>query len=184
MFRRITSTRSAHVTLRDLRPDDGDVLDALMSGLSPRSRYLRFHSPIPSLTGGMRRALLDVDGCDHLALVAEAADGTPVGIARSIRDRHRPDEAEIAVAVIDAWHHRGVGRTLATAVVERARLTGVQRMTARVLPENAAALGLLRSVFPACLTHRDDDALVLVGLLGPVDDWSITMDDILGDLCA
>lgn len=177
--------RRAHrITLRDLRPDDGDALDAVLAGLSPRSRYLRFHTPVPSLTAGMRRTLLDVDGHDHLALVAEAAGGEPVGIVRSIRDRERPDEAEIAIAVVDAWHQRGVGRALVTAAVERARAVGVGRLTARVLPENAAALGLFRSAFPAWLTHRDEDAIVLVGLLGRVADWSITMDDILGDLCA
>lgn len=184
MFRTPSLRTADRVTLRDLRPDEGHVLDALMAGLSPRSRYLRFHTPVPTLTAGMRRALLGVDGHDHLALVAEAARGVPVGIARWIRDRHRRDEAEIAVAVVDAWHHRGVGRTLVTEAVERARSAGVARLTARVLPENAAALGLFRSAFPACLTHRDEDALVLVGLLGRADDWSITMDDILGDLCA
>ena len=36
---------SHHTVLRDLRPDEGDLLDVLMTGLSPRSRYLRFHSP-------------------------------------------------------------------------------------------------------------------------------------------
>jgi GNAT superfamily N-acetyltransferase len=190
MFRRTASARTgrrsaARLTLRELRPDEGDVLDALMSGLSPRSRYLRFHAPIPSLTDGMRRALLDVDGHDHVAVVAETGDGVPVGIARTIRDHDQPDEAEIAVAVIDAWHHRGVGRRLVTAVAERARATGVERVTARVLPENAAALGLFRSAFPASLTRRDDDAIVLVCLLGSsAADWSITMDDILDDLCA
>lgn len=183
VFRRSATVH--RVTLRDLRPDEGDVLDALMSGLSPRSRYLRFHTPIPALTAGMRRALLDVDGRDRVAMVAEADDGAAVGIARTIRDRLRPTEAEIAVAVVDAWQHRGVGRRLVTAVTERARLAGVLRMTARVRSENAAALALFRSVFPASLTHRDDDAIVLVGVLGGgVDDWAITMDDILADLHA
>lgn len=184
MFRRRTAF--APIALRDMRPDEGDLLDALMSGLSPRSRYLRFHSPVPSLSAGMRRALLDIDGRDRVALVAEADDGTPVGIARTIRDRGRPDEAELAVAVIDAWHRRGIGRQLVTAVAERARTAGVRRLTARVLPENAAAVGLFRAVFPVCLTRRDDDALVLVAVLGRggVDDWTITTDDILADLAS
>lgn len=173
------------VSLRDLWPDEGDVLDALMAGLSPRSRYLRFHSPVQALSVGMRRALLDVDGRDRVALVAEADDGTLVGIARTIRDPQRSTEAEIAFAVIDAWHHRGIGRRLVTAVGDRARAAGVQRMTAGVLPENAAALGLLRDVFPFCLTPRDGDALVLVAMLGwrgGLDDWTVTPDDILAGL--
>lgn len=186
MFRRTSTVRVAHlptvddVTLRDLRPDEGDLLDVLMSGLSAQSRYLRFHTPIPALTPGMRRALLDVDGRDRVALVAECDDGTPVGIARVIRDQRRPAEAEIAVAVVDAWHRRGVGRRLVSAVAERAREVGVSRLIARVLPENVAATGLIRALFPVCLTRHDDDALVMVAALG--EDWTITADDILADL--
>jgi RimJ/RimL family protein N-acetyltransferase len=173
------------VTLRDLRADEAGLLDTVMSGLSPHSRYLRFHTPIRALTAGMRQALLDVDGRDHIALVAETDDGTAVGVARTIRDRRHPDQAEIAVAVVDAWHGRGVGRRLVTAVAERARATGVRRITARVLPENTAAIGLFRSVFPVSLTRSDDDALALVAVLGRgggVDDYAITMEDILADL--
>jgi RimJ/RimL family protein N-acetyltransferase len=180
-------SRTCHteiVTLRDLRRDDAEVLDVIVAGLSPHSRYLRFHSPIPTLSAGMRRALLDVDGHDRIAVVAETRDGTPVGIARMFRDPQRPDEAELAVAVVDAWHRRGVGRRLVTAVVERATAAGVRRLTARVLDENVAARGLFRALFPVTFTRRDDDALVLVALLGGPDgtDWTITIDDILADL--
>ncbi|MBC3191017.1 GNAT family N-acetyltransferase [Pseudonocardia sp. C8] len=177
---------TARIALRDLRPDEAGLLDTLMAGLSPRSRYLRFHTPTPALSTRMRRALLDVDGHDRVALVAETDAGTPVGIARAIRDHRHPDEAEIAVAVVDAWHRRGVGRRLLTALAERARAGGVRRLTARVLPENAAALGLVRDLFPVTVTRRDDDALVLTAVLdtGRPDDWTITMDDILADLAA
>lgn len=89
----------------------------------------------------------------------------PGGIARTNRDPQRPAEAEIAVAVVDAWHRRGVGRQLVTAVA---------------LPENDAVLGLLRAVFPVCFSWREDDALVLVAVLDR--NWTITMDDILADL--
>jgi GNAT superfamily N-acetyltransferase len=171
------------ITFRDLRRDDGEVLDAIVAELSPRSRYLRFHSPIPALSAGMRRALLEVDGHDRIAVVAEVDDGTPVGIARTIRDPRRPAEAGLAVAVADAWQRRGVGRRLVTAVVERAAAAGVRRLTARVLDENSAALGLFRALFPVSLTRRDDDALVLVAVLDTGwPDWTITADEVLAEL--
>ena len=56
-----------------------------------------------------------------------------------------------------------------------------------MLPENTAALGLLRATFPVCLVRPDDDAIVLVAMLGDgdgADRWAITMDDILDDLAA
>lgn len=151
-------TTSTRVVLRDLQPDDGDVLDAVMSGLSPRSRHLRFHTPVRQLNGAMRRALLDVDGHDRIALVAVSADGSPVGIARAVRDGRRRDDAEIAVAVIDLWHRHGVARRLLTTLADRARARGIRRFTARVLPENAAATELVRAVFPISHSRRDGDA--------------------------
>jgi GNAT superfamily N-acetyltransferase len=179
---------AGRVVVRDLRRDDGELLDALMAGLSPHSRYLRFHAPIPALSAAMRSALLDVDGRDRIALVAEVdttddSGGTPVGIARMSRDRRAPAEAEIAVSTVDAWHRRGVGRLLVSAVAERARAVGVRRLTARVLRENRAAIALFRSVFPVSLTHWDDDAVVLVALLGDgIDDWTVTTEDVFADL--
>lgn len=187
MFRVTAARRVAGETerlhLRELRRGDAGLLDTLVAGLSPHSRYLRFHTPVAALSTRMRQALLEVDGRDHVALVAVTGDGAPVGIARAIRDPRRRDEAEIAFAVVDAWHRRGVGRRLVTAIAERARGVGMRRLTARVLPENAAALGLIRSVFPLCLVRHDEDAVVLVAQLGDgLDAWAITMDDILADL--
>jgi GNAT superfamily N-acetyltransferase len=177
------TSAGGRVVVRELRGDEGDLLDALMAGLSPRSRYLRFHVPLPALSADMRRVLLDVDGRDRIALVAEADDGAPVGIARVSRDRGSSGEAEIAVATVDAWHRRGVGRLLVTAVAARARAAGVRRLSARVLPENGAAIALFRSVFPVSLTRWDDGAVVLVALLGDgIDDWAVTMEDVFADL--
>jgi GNAT superfamily N-acetyltransferase len=170
------------ISLRPLRPDEGAVLDGVFAGLSPHSRYLRFHSPVGDLGPPVRRALLAVDGWDHVALVAVSGRGEPVGIARLIRDRLRPDQAEVAFEVVDAWHRRGVGRLLLTALAEQAERVGVQRVLARVLPENTAAFALLRSVFPVYLARRERDATELVCLLS--GGWEITMDDILDDLAA
>ncbi|WP_420821829.1 GNAT family N-acetyltransferase [Pseudonocardia broussonetiae] len=155
------------------------MLDALFAGLSARSRYLRFHSPTPRLTGVVRRGLLDVDGRDRIALVAHTDDG-PVGMTQLVRDARARDEAEVAVAVVDAWQGRGVGRLLVEAAVARARTTGLDRLHARVLAGNAPALGLFRTVLPLCLTRYDGDVLELVGVLG--GGSGITLDDVLADL--
>ena len=172
------------ISVRPVRRDEGELLDTVFAGLSPRSRHLRFHSPVTRLTTPVRRALLAVDGQDHVAVVAVSARGEPVGIARLIRDPLRSHEAEIAFEVVDAWQRRGVGRLLLTALAERATDIGVRRVHALVLPENTAAMALLRSVFPVCLARRDRDAIELVCLLPGEHGWDITMDDILDDLAA
>jgi RimJ/RimL family protein N-acetyltransferase len=169
------------ITIRNLGPDEGDLLDDLVARMSPRSRYLRFHSPVRALDDRMRRALLDVDARDHIALVAEADGGTPIGIARMIRDRHAGGEAEVAFAVVDSWHRRGGGRQLLDTLVHRAPALGMSRLHAHVLAGNDAALGLFRDVLGVVLTRSDGDAVHLVGLVGD-RGWEITMDDMMDDL--
>ena len=119
----------------------------MFTGLSPESRYLRFHAPIHGLTESLRGVLLDVDGRNHVALVAVSDRGEAVGIARLVRDPRRRDEAEVAFEVVDAWQGRGVGRRLLTGIVEAAGEVGVSRVHAWVLTRNLAALALLRAVF-------------------------------------
>jgi GNAT superfamily N-acetyltransferase len=170
------------LTLRELRRDDTAAIDTILSGLSAQSRYLRFHSPVRRLSGAMRGTLLDVDGRDHIGLLAVAGRAGPVGVARFVRDPVRRAEAEVAFAVVDAWHGRGVGRRLLSALVDRAVAESVTLVRARVLPENTAALTLLRSVLPTALTHRAPGVVELAARVGDPVTWEITMDDILADL--
>jgi GNAT superfamily N-acetyltransferase len=165
------------VRVRPLHRDEGAPLDAVFAGLSPESRYLRFHSPVDRLTTPLRRALLDVDGCRHVALVAESPDGEAVGIARLVRDARQKEQAEVAFEVVDAWQGRGVGRLLLIAIVEEAARIGVSRVHAWVLTGNAAALALVRAVFPVVRSRLDGEAAELICPL-PADRPDSVLDDL------
>ena len=174
--------RSARVALRPLTPDNGAAVDAVFAGLSSRSRYLRFHTPVPRLTAAMRAALLDLDGHDRVALVAEVRRPGlrarhPVGIARMYRTG--PGEAELAVAVVDAWQGRGIGRSLLTELGALARDLGYERLFGLVLPENGAVVRLLQRVFPGAVP-RWDDGVVRVDC--PLTIPEIADDDLLAAL--
>lgn len=169
------------VVLRPLRSDEPELLESIHRGLSPRSRYLRFHTPAPRLTSTMRAVMLGVDEHRYVALVAEAGSGQPVGLGQIIRARADPGSAEIAVAVADVWQRRGVGRDLVAGLTQQAVTWGVHRVSARVLPENRAARRLFATAFPLHHAHRDADADVLIGHVD-AHDVTITMDDILADL--
>jgi GNAT superfamily N-acetyltransferase len=146
-------------SFRPLRRDDGDLLDAVMAGLSTRSRYLRFHSPKPRLTAGDRAFLTNVDGRDHLALVAFAEDGAPIGVARAVRLREDPRTAELAVAVVDARQRQGVGSELIRRVARDAAGVGIERLIAHVLAESHLAVSLPKRGWR--LVERDGHALRL-----------------------
>ena len=168
-----------------LAPEDaGHAVDAVFAQLSPRSRYLRFHTPAPRLTGPVRARLVDLDGRCRAAVVAEARgpDGPgPVGIARLARSG--PGSAEIAVAVGDAWQRRGIGRRLVTAIAALAEELEYSALSGAVLPENVAMLGLVRRVFPWVRAHFDGDVVQLAIPLGAAAA-TVTDEDVLADLVA
>ena len=143
--------------IRHLQRGEYGPVDAVFAGLSAHSRYLRFHSGAPYLSEPSRQALVAVDGARHIALVAEvpsASGRQPVGIARFVATG--PRRAEMAFAVVDAWHGRGVGRRLLTELREWAVRLDYRELTALVLPENRAALQLLHRAFPATTTVSSD----------------------------
>ncbi|WP_232667092.1 GNAT family N-acetyltransferase [Pseudonocardia sp. TRM90224] len=178
--------RSTPLRIRPFRRDEPETLDAVFDGLSARARFMRFHGPAPRLTESVRRALMDVDGSHHIALVAETAggDGTarPIGIVRCVRTRVGGTTADVAIMVADAWQRRGVGRSLVAALAERAAEEGITRLQARALPTNYGAVALFRAAFPSGFTIPDDDAIVMIALMAGAGALEVTLDDVLADL--
>jgi GNAT superfamily N-acetyltransferase len=140
---------------RDTAPE---AVDAVFEGLSAQSRYLRFHSPTPRLTASARRVLVDVDGERHAAVCARVG-GDPIGIARVIKTGECG--AEIAVAVVDLWQRRGVGRLLLEELTLIAARMGVAELHGDVLPDNRAMLALVRKVLPGVRLTREVDTIQL-----------------------
>jgi RimJ/RimL family protein N-acetyltransferase len=160
------------------RADAEAVVDTVFAGLSPHSRFMRFHSPVPRLPPSVRARLVDVDGRRHAALVAQVC-GEPVGIARVIGGAG--DGAELAVSVVDAWQHRGIGTALLTAVTELAERLGYRELRGAVLPENVAMQGLARKVAPWLRAHYDGEVVQITVPLGQAT-WTVTHDDLVADL--
>jgi RimJ/RimL family protein N-acetyltransferase len=156
----VTELRPPTVTVRELRPGETEVLDAVFAGLSDRSRYLRFHGATPRLTGAVRRHLTAVDGRRHLAVAAHGPQGEPIGIARLVSLGLR--DAELGIEVVDAWQGRGIGRRLLTAVAARGREERYTRLVADVLTENTGMRVLLASVLPILSVETDGPETTLV----------------------
>ena len=133
------------ITLRELVPADRPLLAAAFERLSPRSRYLRFLSPLPALPERTLDHLMAVDGREHVALAA-IHDGQIVGVARYVRDRRDRGLADVAVTVVDPHQGRGLGRRLLAALLGHAGEHGLRALTFDVHPSNEAARRLLRSL--------------------------------------
>jgi RimJ/RimL family protein N-acetyltransferase len=135
------------VHIRPIEPSDKALLVDGLRRLSDASARLRFLSSKPSFTAAELRYLTEVDGHDHIALVAIDDDtGCLIGVARCVRLAGRPDTAEMAIVVGDPWQGRGVGRALAEALSAAARDAGVRRFEALVQAGNAPARAVARRI--------------------------------------
>ncbi len=132
------------VRLRPIVPDDKERLIAGLRRMSPHSRYLRFLADLNDLTDEQLRYLTEVDYDDHFAWVAEDPEtGEGVGVARYVRLPDEPTEAEAAVAVIDDYQGRGIGRLLLRRLAETAREHGIDRFRGYISAENVKLLEAL-----------------------------------------
>ena len=112
------------LTVRPMQATDADAVLAGITALSPESFRRRFFSPVPRLLPGMAEALTAVDD-RHLTLLAFDEAGQVVAMAEAIRDRGDPRSAEFAVAVADAYQHRGIGTRLLRWLSHHAAEEGV-----------------------------------------------------------
>jgi GNAT superfamily N-acetyltransferase len=144
--------------IRPVEPDDKERLVAGLQQLSARSRYLRFHAPMERLTDEQLRYLTEVDGYDHVALVAlnpDRPEEPGMGVARYVRIKGEPEVAEAAVTVLDRYQGKGLGTVLLEMLTERAADNGVRVLRNYVLAENEAMFEILTE---AGATVVDDGA--------------------------
>lgn len=139
---------STPITIRPIRPDDREELRTGFRKLSPISRYQRFFSEMHELSEDQLDYLTQVDGVNHVALVASVPTADlslekGLGVARFVRLDDEPDVAEVALTVSDDAQHKGIGSALLTALTVAARKSGIHRFRMQVLSINDSMIGLL-----------------------------------------
>jgi RimJ/RimL family protein N-acetyltransferase len=142
-----TLPSGSRVLVRPIAADDKDRLARGLRQLSEESIRKRFLASKPRFTKAELRYLTEVDGVNHIALVAVLEDDPDqlVGVARCVRLPDRHDTAEMAIVVGDPWQNQGLGRALATALADAARATGIRRFAATMLGDNEPARRLMRT---------------------------------------
>lgn len=135
------------VALRPLRPADAPLLQAGLLELSPRTRYLRFHSPRKEFSPEELRYLTDVDGEKHFALGAfTVRSARIVAVGRFVRSSAVAAAAELALVVADTLQGKGLGSLLMSRLREAALERDVTRFTGTMLDENHPMRDLLRKL--------------------------------------
>jgi GNAT superfamily N-acetyltransferase len=162
------------ICIREVNKDDEQRLKDGIARLSPQSRYLRFFSGMREAPPQVIKALITVDGHDHIAWGALHGDlpGSPaLGVVHAFRDKDDPEMAEFSVAVIDEYHGRGLARLLSAVLLLDCQREGLEHLAVNILPENVPAITLARSLG----AHR-------TGHSGSVSEFDITIAEALESL--
>jgi acetyltransferase len=156
-------------TIRPIHPDDAQMLQELVRGLSQESRYFRFASTLPELPMRMLARFTLIDYDREMALVAvikttaTGADGslTPaeriIGVSRVVTN---PDgtSCEFALLVADDFVGQGLGSRLMLSIMEAARSKGLAEVMGLILTNNAPMLRLVTHLgFQVAIFAEDPD---------------------------
>ena len=145
------------ILLRPIEPGDKARLSAALGRLSQETIRRRFFAAKPRFSSGELRYLTEVDGRNHIALVALPAEDPEsiVAVARCVRLPDTPDTAEFAIVVGDSYQGHGLGSLLARELAGAARASGIRRFAATMLGDNDAIRRLMRTIS----THLELDRI-------------------------
>ena len=127
-------------------PQDQEIEAAFVRNLSDASRYSRFHGALRELTPDMLRRFTHMDYPLQMALIATIPEGSSerqIGVARYVTASIN-EPAEVAVAVADDWHSRGIATELLTRLRSTAIDAGIKDLYVSVLSDNSRMLALAR----------------------------------------
>lgn len=164
----LTPDRPRPAGIRQALPGDCAALETFLAGLSPQSRYLRFFTGAPAVSGAALRRLAG-DG-DNLDVIVATEDGTIIGhaLAADGTDATGAHTAEIGVVVTDARQGRGVGSALTATLAAHAAARGASTVTMDVLAENSQALAMIAGQWPDADYHRSGPYVTIhARLAGP-----------------
>ncbi len=131
-------TDGGTVEVRPARGEDFEAVRAMHAAMSPDNMYLRFFSMSPAAAEREARRVCREPDAEHAALLAWQ-DGRLVGVG-AYELSGKPGVAEVAFAVPDDMHGRGIASVLLEHLVWQARQRGLAAITAETLAENSAML--------------------------------------------
>jgi acetyltransferase len=152
------------ITIRPIRPEDAELVQAFVRGLSEESRYFRFMSSMEELTETMLVRFTQIDYSRELALIAvtvEQGKEIELGVARFAINPDG-DSCEFALVVADNIQGKGLGQKLMVSLMEAARAKGLNIIEGEVLSSNHNMLKLMTRLGFATKTSEEDQSIIKV----------------------
>ena len=136
------------ISIRPMRPDDLEIETEFVQGWSVQTRYNRLFSASSYTSPERLKQVTRIDYSRDMALIATLMledREVQIGVARYVR-LDDGKTCEFALAVADAWQHRGIGRALMLNLVDAAAKAGIETIEGHVLSSNAPMLHFMRSL--------------------------------------
>ena len=163
------------IVLRHILPSDAEELRRGFRALSPESRYRRFFTGIADLDDAALAYLTNVDGKDHVAIVAttESLDlktERGVGVGRFVRSKEDPTVAEAAVTIVDDMQRLGIGTLVTKALARAAAERGIEKFRCEVLESNDLVVKALLEAGGAVVEEANGTIVLDVPVRDPNDN--------------
>ncbi len=134
-----------NIVVRPIRPEDAEVEQNFVKGLSEESKYFRFRQTLNELTPEMLARFTQIDYDREMALIAvtqQDGKNIEIGVARYITN---PDgeSCEFALVVADEWQGKGIGTHLMEQLLRIAHMRGLRQMEGEVFTRNQPMLNLV-----------------------------------------
>lgn len=152
------------ITVRPIRPEDAELVQAFVRNLSDESRYFRFMNSMQELSSAMLVRFTQIDYSREMALIAvteEHGKEVELGVARFACN---PDgeSCEFALVIADTMRGKGLGQKLMMALMNAARSKGLKVMEGEVLRNNADMLHLMDRLGFSVATSAEDESVKAV----------------------
>jgi len=148
-----------NITIRPIRPEDAEIEQAFVRGLSEEARYFRFMFSVQELSQTMLLRFTQIDYSREMALIAvtfEQDKEIELGVAR-FAISPEGESCEFALVIADAMQGKGLGQKLMTALMDAARAKGLKVMAGEVLKTNTNMLKLMNRLGFSIEDRLDDD---------------------------
>jgi acetyltransferase len=161
------------ITIRPTLPTDAQGLERFYAGLSEDSRHLRFFGCTRGISHSQSISFCTPDHAHregYVAVVSSGASGPDLIVGHLCLEPIDDATADVAIAVADAYQHRGIGRQLMAAGIDWARAVGIARLRATTLAMNVPIKRLLAVLGLATSTSGDgfDIKVVWIDLARPL----------------
>jgi acetyltransferase len=138
------------VVIRPIRAEDEPLMSKFHEGLSDRTVFMRYLSPmlLSDRVAHERLARMTHNDYDReIALVVEGEENgerAVFGVARLSKLRGAEDEARLSMLISDRFQGQGIGKELIKRIIDVARNEQIKHIIAATAPDNEAFINLCR----------------------------------------